>query len=520
MKNPTCKLFTTIAFVFVSHLLFATNAYWIVFKDKDTYTSFDPYSYFDAKAIERRVVAGLPLFDFYDLPVNEKYTQQLSLLVDDVYFESRWMNAVAVAVNADKNINNIQQLPFVKEIVPITTSGYLCAKDVELDYDQIHLLRTQTEILGRKAFEKNGITGKGIRIAIFDAGFPGVNEHKAFEHIRKRNGILKTYDFVKKKEDVYGYSSHGTAVLSCIAGKYDTIPTGLAIDAEFLLARTEDAKKEPFSEEVNWLAAAEWADKNGANIINSSLGYTDKRYFPKDMDGKTSFVAKAARIATRKGILVVNAAGNSGSDDWKTIGTPADVDSVLAVGGINPETLYHISFSSFGPTTNGVLKPNVCAFGHVFAASTKGYKTMDGTSFASPLMAGYAACVMQQNPLLNNMAVFKEIEKSASLYPYFDYAHGYGVPNAEYFFSKDIQKSDSFEFVSDKLRVKVSLTKDLETKKGNYLYYRIEDRTGKVKSYYVIDVTSKNPLEVNLKDVEEGGKLVVFYNKTYKEFIR
>ena len=80
------------------------------------------------------------------------------------------------------------------------------------------------------------------------------------------------------------------------------------------------------------------------------------------MDGKTSLVARAANMAAAKGILVVNAAGNEGGDDWKFIGTPADADSVLSVGGVSPETNIHIPYSSFGPTSDKRMKPNVCAF--------------------------------------------------------------------------------------------------------------------------------------------------------------
>ncbi|MFN9905921.1 MAG: S8 family serine peptidase, partial [bacterium] len=127
------------------------------------------------------------------------------------------------------------------------------------------------------------MNGKGIRRAIFDVGFSGADRNPAFDHLRAANRIVKTYDFVKNKEDVYQGGSHGTSVWSCIGGKVDGKWSGLAWDAEFLLARTELASREPFSEEENWVAAAEWADQLGADIINSSLGYTNKRYFPEQM---------------------------------------------------------------------------------------------------------------------------------------------------------------------------------------------------------------------------------------------
>ena len=332
----------------------------------------------------------------------------------------------------------MEKLPFVKKIIrkipiniELTNDGI--KDEMDLFDSEERILQNQTERLGGKIFLENGIDGKGIRIAILDGGFPNYEQHEAFEHIRKDNRIIKTWDFTKKNANVSRGVSHGTSTFSCIAGKKEDINIGMATGAEFLLAITE-VNSEPYKEEKWWLAAMEWADKNGANIISSSLGYVYQRYFPEEMDGHHSLVSEAARIAARKGMLVVNSAGNEATNkDWKTIITPADVDSVLSVGGIDPMTNFHINFSSFGPTSDGKMKPNVCAFGKVMAAEKNGFGTMEGTSFSCPLVSGFAACAWQTKRELNNMQLFSEIEKSADLYPYFDYAHGYGVPQASYF---------------------------------------------------------------------------------------
>ena len=213
-------------------------------------------------------------------------------------------------------------------------------------------------------------TGKGIRICIIDAGFPEVDESQLFEHIRNNNRIIKTWDFKKNKPDVYRYNSHGTSVLSCIAGVYNGKKVGMATDAEFLLARTERVTYEGIAEEEDWLEAVEWADKNGADIINSSLGYTKAAHFLEDMDGNTTIISRAANLAARKGILVVNAAGNEGRSEWKYVAAPGDADSALTVGGINPWTGLHTSFSSYGPNARHHLKPNVSAFGHALGYDT------------------------------------------------------------------------------------------------------------------------------------------------------
>lgn len=420
----------------ISTLTFCQSEYWVFFTDKKG-VKFDPYSYFDKKAIERRTNSGISLFDEKDFPLNQDYINQVASIVTDLDIQLRWFN-VADVLATDDEIKSVEKLPFVKKIVKktpidieLTNVDTKYAKDL-FDSEET-ILQNQTERLGGKVFLENGIDGKGIRIAIFDGGFPNYDKHEAFEHIRNENRIIKTWDFTKKNANVSRGVSHGTSTFSCIAGKKADKNIGMATGAEFLLAITE-VNSEPYKEEKWWLAAMEWADKNGADIISSSLGYVYQRYFPEEMDGHHSLVSEAARIAARKGMLVVNSAGNEATNKyWKTIITPADVDSVLSVGGIDPMTNYHINFSSFGPTSDGKMKPNVCAFGKVMAAEKNGFGTMEGTSFSCPLVSGFAACAWQTKRELNNMQIFSEIEKSADLYPYFDYAHGYGVPQASYF---------------------------------------------------------------------------------------
>jgi len=291
------------------------------------------------------------------------------------------------------------------------------------------------------------------------------------------------------------------------------------------LAKTE-VNREPFSEEVHWLAAAEWADKNGADIINSSLGYTKERYFPWSMDGKTSFISRAADIAARKGILVVNAAGNDGDDDWHTVGAPADADSVLSVGGIDPKTGYHIGFSSYGPTADKRMKPNVCAYGNVVVSGSNGLVTANGTSFASPLVVGFAACALQLNKGIGNMTLFHEIEKSGNLYPYFDYAHGFGIPQAGYFLSKDknpaeptfsiLETADSVKVIVNKQFIPTSETSNngnssVHLLNPEYLYYNIMNSSGFLDSYYLIEVSEPEAVVLPRNEFEAGEKLNVHF---------
>lgn len=500
------KIVLFVCLFFIVQALSAQSAYWVFFTDKNN-TQFNPYTYFDSYAIERRIQNNISLYDSTDFPLNENYVKQISSLSEDVIGETRWFNALAVFAS-EENIFKIQAFPFVKGITLIETNLTLCSfqtlvaddePPVEKDTDEVLASSPQVKRMGGDIFIKNNIDGKGIRIAVFDGGFPEVNFHPAFEHIRKENRIIKTWNFCNKKENVYGYNSHGRMVLSCIAGIKDNQKLGLATGAEFLLARTEiglEIKKE----EIWWLMAVEWADKNGAHIINSSLGYTGDRYYPEQMDGKYTLATQAANMAASKGILVVNAAGNEGEDKiWeRTIIAPADADSILTIGGISPQTDYRINFSSVGPTADGRLKPNVVAYGQATVAGKTGWNNNAfGTSFASPLVAGFAACAWQSNRKLNNMELKTEIERSGDLYPYFDYDHGYGVPQASYFLkdTSSIVQSDNILFIEeDEQKINIIVDKSLE--KGtywdrkyenlHYVYYHIENEKGKLVNYLVV----------------------------------
>lgn len=415
-----------------------TARYWVRLRHKAG-VQFSPAAYFSPAAQARRQRQHLPACDSTDFPVRPDFVRQITAVADSVTLVSRWFNAVACRATPGQAAR-LRRLPGVRSVEPwpVQTPVVASTKQANergtmtISADDRQLARRQTASLGGAAFQQAGFRGQGLRIAIFDVGFLGAAQHPAFQRLLAEKRLVATHDFVRNRPNVFVSGTHGTEVLSCIAGLLpDGTPLGLAPQAEFLLARTERLNREIYAEEEAWLAAAEWADRNGADIINSSLGYTDRRYFPEQMNGRTSLVARAAELAVRKGILVVNAAGNDGEDpDWRTIGTPADADSVLAVGGLDPDTYLHIDFSSYGPSADRRVKPNVIAFGTVLAAAPGGYVRTQGTSFSSPLLAGFAACAWQQNRSLTVMQLFDQLQRCADLYPYFDYAHGYGLPQA------------------------------------------------------------------------------------------
>ncbi|HRH65746.1 MAG TPA: S8 family serine peptidase, partial [Bacteroidia bacterium] len=470
------------------------DKYWVTFRDKNGCT-FDPYHYFDERTISQRIQNRIPVLDSSDFPVSDAYLSKIAATGAELSLSSRWLNGVALYATPGQ-VEQIRTMPFVLAIECMFSVASIAADNKRrVNEEQISLLKYQTSRMQGDEFSSHNLDGKGIRIAVFDAGFPGVDKSPVFKKLRDEKRIVATHDFISDKDDVYAHHWHGTATLSCIAGIADSLNMGLATGAEFLLARTEYSLREPASEEEYWLAAAEWADQQGANIISSSLGYTNTRYFNNEMNGRTSLVARAATIAVQKGILVINAAGNEGDNSWRIIDTPADADSVLAVGGTDPASDLHIAFSSFGPTSDGKMKPNVCAPGKAVVAEARGVRTAFGTSFSAPLIAGFAACAWQSHREWTNMELFGEIQKSGHLYPYFDYAHGYGIPQASYFIEKEKNREPTFDFVIVNNEIKVILREKYsysgDEQAWGYrvkrnLFYKREDRFGRMVSYSVI----------------------------------
>jgi subtilisin family serine protease len=506
------------------------KCFWVFFTDKND-TQFDPYTYFDAKAIARYQQCGADLYDISNYPLNDSYVNAVGAYSTEVFGESRWLNAIGIEAS-DDNAAMIAQLPFVAKVQEIVSNATLASLRAERsnpessnvdcfvvpprndDDEPVDILIDQVKRFGGQYFIDKGIDGKGMRICVMDGGFPKVNTHPAFKHLRDNNQIIKTYNFPNKKEDVYGWSTHGTMVLSCIAGINDKgQKLGLATGAEFLLARTE-IDPEPFKEEVWWAQGAEWADKNGADIINSSLGYGKDRHWTKDMDG-TSYVAKAANKAVEKGILICNSAGNEGDDSrWMTIITPADAENVICVGGIdaNLKDYRHISFSSYGPTADKRRKPDVVAFGEAQVANPSGgFTSAFGTSFASPLTAGFCACAWQTKRDLTALQMKADIQKSCDLYPYYDYAFGYGVPQAAYF-TGDLKPAErSFNIVQEKDGVKIVVPKVIENQD---VFINVEGTDGVLLGYYKVHPDSTG-IKLNNKDFGQGKKLNVCYNGFY-----
>ena len=422
---------------------------YVVFKDKGLHdNSFQ--NNFSPAAIERRFLQNIA-WDERDVPVPEEYISLVEVYSDSTFGTSRWLNAAIVRAT-ENNWNFISKLTCVQEIELLQERSLLSAEFPITIYDSSSVpidetteAQNQIDLLEPKQFSERGLFGKNVIIAVFDAGFSDADNADQLSHLFSNNQVLATKDFLKKSEEVYSHSVHGTEVLTFLAGRNDSIQFGLATEAKYLLARvTPNMGFFRFLNDIQWIQALEWADEKGASLVNSSLSFTNQLYERKDLNGRTCKISIAANTAMDKGILVVNAAGNEFQNDWEIIGAPADAERILTVGSINPITGYISSFSSVGPTSDGRLKPDVCAPGELLYPEDGEYKRIQGTSFATPLVCGFAACVRQLHPEWSTGKLWGEIRKSGSLFPYFDYAHGFGIPKAKYFFSEEKEKPNVY----------------------------------------------------------------------------
>lgn len=530
-----------ISFLFI--LLFALEAnaqdrYAVYFKFKpQTILSLDkPIEFLTQQAIDRRNREGISA-DSLDLPVSEKYLTEVTSISDYILYSSKWLNAtVLVAENQD--VKNIKALPYVDR-VELIGLGYTPSPTARVNprIFASYILQTcspseasqrsltihensydfQNMLLGIDQMHEDGFTGKGVTVAVFDAGFPGVDKISAFSHLQSGNKIIGVKDVVRPwNKDVYSENQHGTNVLSLIASNEPDFMVAGAYDANFILVRTEEVATEYRIEEYNWTRAAEYADSLGTDIISSSLGYYDfddpsMNYSLADLDGETTIISKGATIAASKGILVVNSAGNSGPEE-KTIFAPSDAKGILAIGSVG-KSLEVSNFSSRGPTADGRIKPDLAALGDGTALIRSDGKVgfANGTSFSAPQIAALAAGLWEAKPEWTKDELITRLLESATQFDDPDNLLGFGIPNFRKALFGDILGVDSNEDIPWKVYPNPLLDDELNIYFGTELESELTliDLTGKVIEHTHLTRPNYNvPYRIQLEGLKPGLYLI------------
>ena len=506
----------------------------IYFRDKSgvQYSLEKPSEYLTTRAIERRIKYKIPI-DSTDLPVSSKYIDFLLTndIAQKIYYTSRWMNLAVVEPhpNWKKNISQ----PW---IIDVKADSVISKKKkkytVESDNFTVQFSEPDTEItnlpylqqINLDRLHQTGNKGKGIRIAVLDAGFSYMKRHSIFDHLFSQKRIVAIKDFVSFSDNVE-YHIHGMQVLAFLAANNPDSYVGSAPDAEYILIRTDDERSSTKIDEYNWLAGAEFADSLGADVISSSLGYATFEndaddYSEKDLNGKTAISSIAAGMAAAKGLAVVVSAGNEGNSYWKYITFPSDNQNVVSVGSVDAEGKKS-GFSSIGTPKTPYIKPDLMARGEwVYVPSVSGFLiSPGGTSFATPLIAGGIACMLQCFPEKTVQEIVTALKQTSSNSKYPNHQIGWGIP--DFYAAYRILKVPEPEFENNELTIHhivynhISRIIDinLTSKKNLNLTFPLYDIEGRLlhtqQNQVLKNVIEYIPINVNFTTVPQIVILVV-----------
>ncbi|MCL1937193.1 MAG: S8 family peptidase [Candidatus Azobacteroides sp.] len=422
----------------------------------DTYSAWEPEKFLSRKSIERRRKQGF-VVDETDLPIDSRYFDALRNLGAEVRAYSKWVKTIVVNVPDSSVLQKINELPFVKKAAKVWKGDLSIERNERrkksegresggenegqywvsgrFDPDNYGEALTQIEINNALILHEKGYKGKGISIAALDGGFTGVSKYPAFFDPDK---IVEVRNFTHEKGNFYegeGLEDHGTRVLSCMLANNPGKMIGTAPLANYYLFKTEVKGDEYPVEEDYWIAALEYADSLGVDIVTSSLGYSkfddpQMSHNWEDLDGYSTTISRAASMAAFKGMVILSSAGNEGNKNWQKVNIPSDAQNILSVGAVkNDSTL--APFSSWGYLINGRIKPDVMAMGYgCEAVSSSGNLTYsDGSSFSTPIMAGMVACLWEALPQLSSLELMNLVKESSDRFFHPDEYFGYGIPD-------------------------------------------------------------------------------------------
>ncbi len=509
-------------------------AVYFKFKPQTTFSLSKPQDFLTQKALDRRTRERIQA-DSLDLPVASKYVDQVAALSNYVLYTSKWMNA-AVLVTDKTKADQLAKLPFVSK-VELVAKSFLAKPNARMRYkvfasttletnSESPKLNTrelaiannsydfQNQLIGIDKMHKEGFTGKGVTVAVFDAGFPGVNTGSPFTHLFTNNRIVGQKDFVRPwNSNVFIDNQHGTNVLSLIAANETSKLVSGAINSNYILVITEEVATEYRVEEFNWVRGAEYADSLGVDIISSSVGYWDfddpaMNYTVADLNGNTTTITKGATIAAKKGILVVNSVGNYGSRGTSSLVAPADAKGILAIGSVKNNGTVS-AFSSRGPTGDGRIKPELVAFGDspVLIRSTGAVGSSNGTSFSAPQISALAAGLWEARPEWTKDQLILNLLRSATQYDKPDNQLGYGVPNFMDAYYGEVLSVENEEVIEWKVYPNPLATEELTIHFGSGLNSTFEliDMSGKTLIQSDLSrLDAKQPYRIQLTGVKPG----------------
>lgn len=472
MNRVLVILFFT--FIFSNEIQAQTAwAFRVQFKNKNgSLTIADSALFLSQKAFDRRQKNGIKV-DSTDVPVSPIYIDSVMSVSQAIklHNKSKWFNQIVVITYDSTKSIAIQNLAFVNKVELVARYNNFSLKtnqnmDIlsarkfpKVTYPQNkkrgspsfynHAFQ-QINIMQGDYLHDMGFWGDGMTIGVLDAGFLGANTFSAFDSMNNANRLLYTYNFVKDTTFVYyNNSDHGMNALSCMAAEWVDTFVGTAPKASFYCLVTEDVSSEKPIEEDNWISGAEFCDSAGVDLINSSLGYNEftnptfSYSYQNDFDGKTTLISKGANMAVSKGIFVVASQGNEGGASWHYLLTPADADSVYAVGMVDGSGIW--GGSGYGPSADGQIKPDGSGMGKgasLIGGNGGQVGTSNGSSFSAPMLCGSIACLWQAVPSLKVWEIRSIVWSVSNKYTMPDSLVGYGVPNFRLAYQVALESKD------------------------------------------------------------------------------
>jgi serine protease AprX len=500
----------------------------VKFKDKanNPFSLSNPSAFLSAKSMNRRTRYSIS-YDSTDLPVTPRYIDSLrSVPTVLVLNASKWLNQVSIKITdtTPANIayvqNRINSMPFVqsyaaiamkagaeKNALPADPAVERMSR-VEADYYNYGPAANQIKIHNGEFLHNIGLRGNNMVIGMLDGGYKNYLTVRSLDSVRAGGQILGIYDFVDKDSSVNEDHAHGMECFSIIAANVPGEFVGSAPKSSFYLFRTEDVYSETPIEEHNWVCGAERIDSVGGDVISSSLGYntfdapfTSHTY--AQLNGDITMPAIGADLAAKKGILVVNAAGNEGNNAWGKIITPADADSALVVGAVSA-TGVPGTFTSRGPTADGRIKPDVVSMGvgTILQLSNNTIGPGSGTSFACPNMAGLATCLWQGFPEVNNMKIIDVLKKAGSRASNPNDTIGYGIPDMKKAFLSLLHDFSTASATISNCKTNISWTSrdingmryEIERSVGGQPYAKIFEKPGTASVFTEVSYTYTDTL--------------------------
>lgn len=433
------------------------NCYRIFLSDKNNspYSIDNPSEFLSQRAIDKRIRFSIPITE-QDLPVNPQYKQQILALHPQMQLlaVSKWMNTISVYCTDGSIVQQITSLPFVDSVVAIGSTSLQNNPSASIPENPVHMVQNvplstkddinygdgygQIAIHNGHLLHAEGFRGEGMLIAVIDAGFKEIEQNSFYQKMVNEGRLVGRYSLRPNFLDqtYLNGTRHGMRVTSIMAADENGSFVGTAPKASYALIHSECAETEQPFEEDFWINAVEIADSLGADVINSSNGYTVFDIYPQgshtyaELDGHTSIISRCASLLGEKGIITCNSAGNNGNSSWYFISAPADAFNILAVGACTADSII-TDFSSRGPSYDGRVKPDVISMGgyvNVYYYANAVYSE-NGTSFSSPIIAGLSACLWQAMPSYTATEIMQIIRESSHLYNNPNPDYGYGIPD-------------------------------------------------------------------------------------------